>query len=171
MFLGFGEACTSSITASGAVSFLPYQTPSETSQWLLDLEFPVIFTVHPPLADVWANSAESPAAKASSHMFTVYHQCIGPILLVWGKIRTGHKLPSHDRWWGYAGNLGESLEKSIIVPLTWRQIALLTQWPGIFWKKSFAKAITAQGTPRIMAKVSKMVAMLGTAAWMGPYSV
>lgn len=80
------------------------------------------------LADVPAESVLCPASEASFYMLTLYHQYYGPILLV-GKTGTGFRLPSHHIWWDSAGNLGEALERLIVVPPTWGQIDLSYQKP------------------------------------------
>ena len=85
------------------------------------------------LTYVPAKSAESLAAEANLHILTLYHQCSGPILMMWGtRIGTDLRLPSHDILWGCADSLGEALEKSIVASPTQRQIDLVTQCPVLY---------------------------------------
>ena len=162
------RGCPLSIMASGTMYLSPNQmTPRSFTvvpgTWISCGFIHIIVS----LTDVPAKSAECPAAEASLYMSTLYCQCNGLILVIWERrTGTGLGLPSQDIWWGCAGSLGEVLEKSIVAPPTWRQIDLVAQWPGVDWKKVFAKSSTAWYTPRTMAKVSKMVAIWGTTAWM-----
>lgn len=80
------------------------------------------------LADDPTKSAECPTSEASFYMLTLYHQYYRPILLM-GKTGTGFRLPSHDIWWDCAGNLGEALDRLIVIPPTWQQIDLSYQKP------------------------------------------
>lgn len=50
---------------------------------VLGLEYSVGSLPILSLVDVPAKPAECPAAEASLHMLTLYHQCIGPVLLMW----------------------------------------------------------------------------------------
>lgn len=69
-----------------------------------------------------AKSAECPAAQASLY---IQHNIINVRgLFYWcAKENRGRSQATiHDIWWGCAGSLGEPLERTTIVPLTWRQI-------------------------------------------------
>ena len=58
------------------------------------------------------------AGEAALSMLILQHQYHGPISLMWGRTTgTGLGLPSHDTQWGYAGNLGGALRRSIVAPL------------------------------------------------------
>lgn len=62
---------------------------------------------------------ECPAAEASLHILTLYHQCNGPVLLMWGRrTGTGLGLPSHNILWDCTGSLGETVKRSIDAPPT-----------------------------------------------------
>lgn len=83
------------------------------------------------ISHVSQRSLQSPAADTHLHMLTLYHQCNS--LFYWcgaGEQEQISGLPSHDILWGCAGTLEETLDRSIVAPLTWRQIDLLAQRPG-----------------------------------------
>lgn len=117
---------------------------------------------------VLAKSEECPAAEASLHMLTVYHQCNRPILLVWGR-RTGADLglPSCGILWGCAGSLGEAFETSTVVLPMWQQIDLLAKQSGENEKKLLLSPIQHATLLGPWPRYFKMMAILETATWMG----
>ena len=62
------------------------------------------------LTDVPAKSAEGPAAEASLHVLTLYHQCNGPVSLMWeeeqGQISGCHAVT-------HGGSVQVALEKHL----------------------------------------------------------
>lgn len=107
-----------------------------------------------------------PAAETGLRLLTSYHQCHASVLLMWRKgTGTGHRLPSHNKWWNCACNLGEALEKKGFCSPFHVKVNGIVMALGIL-EKTFGKSSTAWHTPATQAKVSKIVAMVGTAAWL-----
>ena len=136
------EAC-SSFTFLGSDRLVPYQPQllgqhasylnkwlPKTLWWCLCLEFSVTLPSMLTLTNVPAKVAERPTAEAGLHKLTLYHQCSGPILLMWGRrTRAVSRLPSHDILWGCMGSHEEALEWSLVAPPMWRQVGLSYQKP------------------------------------------
>lgn len=115
------------MTAFGATWVLSDQTTSKTWQQCLGLEFSISPLPIFSFTDTPGKSAECPAAEAGLPMLTLYHQCKGLILLIWGR-RTGTGSSYYPMTqWGCASSFGGTLERFITVPHTWRQIDLSYQ--------------------------------------------
>ena len=113
----------------------------KTLWWCLGLEFPVDSLPILSLTEVPAKFSECSVAEARLHMLTFYHQCNGPISLMWGRTGTDLGFTSHDILLSCAGGLGEALGGFIVCPPTWRQIDLVTQQPGVYWQKHWLSPI------------------------------
>lgn len=79
--------------------------------WALNSSLLFLFPV-----DVPAKLARYSTTEESLYMLTLYYQCNGPILLMWGwGTKTRHRPPSHDILWNYAGSVAGGFEKFITI--------------------------------------------------------
>lgn len=85
---------------------------------------------------MFQQSVQCPAAEVNLHMLTLHHWCKGPILLMWegeqGQVLGYHRMT----YVGCAGSPGETLGRSIIASLTWRQTDLSYQDPVLVSRTS-----------------------------------
>lgn len=66
---------------------------------------------------MYMQSLQCSAAEESLHILILYHQCNGPVVLMWGRrTGTGLRPPSHSILWGCAGSLGEALSPFLPLP-------------------------------------------------------